>query len=884
MDEQNTLHRGRRTGQTLAEFAITLPILLLLLFGVIEFGRIFQAWVTLQNSARAAARYASTGVYDTALYKLDLTIPDLSNPLNDSWVGDIDSIVPCVRNAVEDADAVPAISASQAVAYNMLQRGTETTYTYGADTIQVYINGPESIYATYYGGDDCDPTDDDDQNRRKDLARILSIYNEARRGAAGLGLGAQVPPTPEVGFPASWTSGWTDHPSTWILNRGGVEYPDKDTVPWYQVWDRPLPAGEFNRLRYSDERGWFDVTICSSRTKLSEGNLSTSDQARFEFPTILDSSGTSPTTTTDPRAPICRLAEYPASGSENETNGWTNNVNSDSRAAAWWDAGGPGDTVSIVVSFNHPLITPLGLASYLPLQARRVAVNESFRSPRAVPPSFDLPEPEDIPPTFTPTNTATVTNTPTATSTNTLTPTFTPTFTNTPTVTNTFTPSLTPTVTNTPRPPIQLTVSDVCTSAGLITWTITNIGSGMQSDAWAVVYAVVQRRRPDWGSDSWEWMSQVTFGQLANGASTNISYTIPTYTYPEYRLRFDNENLDDIYTFSPTIPTNNNPSSYVTCVAPTATVTPTPTNTHTPTVTPTPLPPIQLSVTATCAINGIVTFTVTNTGYPMPNNGAAWLIQSSTNGTSGWQNASTTFSSRSGNTGAIGTGGTYVRTYTVAVWTRPYFRMRLRNSNVPEPPYSFVPDFDIYSNVVGCTLPTSTPTFTPSNTNTPTRTPTITNTPTITPTFTRTNTATVTPTRTNTPIPPTATRTPTITPTFTPSRTPTITPTFTRTNTATITPTRTNTPIPPTATNTATRTNTPVPPTPTRTPTVTNTPPPTSTNTPVTPSSTPTATRTPTRTNTPVPPTPTRTNTPVIPTATNTRAPTPTPDTGGGSE
>jgi hypothetical protein len=51
----------RRRGQALAEFALTLPILLLLLFGIIEFARIFQAWVTLQNAARTAARYAITG-------------------------------------------------------------------------------------------------------------------------------------------------------------------------------------------------------------------------------------------------------------------------------------------------------------------------------------------------------------------------------------------------------------------------------------------------------------------------------------------------------------------------------------------------------------------------------------------------------------------------------------------------------------------------------------------------------------------------------------------------------------------------------------------------------------------------------------------------------
>src|SRR3954452_13834669 len=95
MDEQALLHNRRRTGQTLAEFAITLPILLLLLFGIIEFGRIFQAWVTLQNSARAAARYATTGVYNTDKFKLNLNVYDSSDA---TWHGDIDSIVPCLKN------------------------------------------------------------------------------------------------------------------------------------------------------------------------------------------------------------------------------------------------------------------------------------------------------------------------------------------------------------------------------------------------------------------------------------------------------------------------------------------------------------------------------------------------------------------------------------------------------------------------------------------------------------------------------------------------------------------------------------------------------------------------------------------------------------------
>jgi hypothetical protein len=48
-------------GQGLTEFALILPVLLLTFFMIIETGRIFQAYVTVQNAAREGARYAVTG-------------------------------------------------------------------------------------------------------------------------------------------------------------------------------------------------------------------------------------------------------------------------------------------------------------------------------------------------------------------------------------------------------------------------------------------------------------------------------------------------------------------------------------------------------------------------------------------------------------------------------------------------------------------------------------------------------------------------------------------------------------------------------------------------------------------------------------------------------
>jgi Flp pilus assembly protein TadG len=60
-------------GQTLVEFALVIPSLLLIIFGMFEFGRMLQVWITVQNSAQAAARYATTGQQsvDPAIDKWD---------------------------------------------------------------------------------------------------------------------------------------------------------------------------------------------------------------------------------------------------------------------------------------------------------------------------------------------------------------------------------------------------------------------------------------------------------------------------------------------------------------------------------------------------------------------------------------------------------------------------------------------------------------------------------------------------------------------------------------------------------------------------------------------------------------------------------------------
>ena len=54
MNLKRTIKNER--GQTMTEFAFVLPILLVLLFGIIQFGVVFNNYVELTDAARAASR------------------------------------------------------------------------------------------------------------------------------------------------------------------------------------------------------------------------------------------------------------------------------------------------------------------------------------------------------------------------------------------------------------------------------------------------------------------------------------------------------------------------------------------------------------------------------------------------------------------------------------------------------------------------------------------------------------------------------------------------------------------------------------------------------------------------------------------------------------
>ncbi len=399
---------NRRKGQTLAEFAITLPILLILTFGIVEFGRIFQAWVTLQNAARAGARYASTGQYDKDRFVMDLEFLEKDPVTGEAILNDPTGFIPCVDDGPEADRTYPALGSAAAD-----QRGTMVTiHPNGGgpeDAIQVYQGGLESLFASWNYGKNCDPRDDNDQARRKDMARILSIMDEARQGASGLYLEAN-----SVTIPA-----------------GEDAKKNIDGWPWFEVWKVPFA--------HEDDKAWFNVTVCSSRQMIDRTNsvnyferidpttgnpspVNTRFVTYLGDTTLRDPDGNDLSTTSNPELPSvgCMLNESMITTPVGLIN---------DAGKPWLDPGGPSDTVTVIVTFNHPLVTPLGLAPYIRMQARRSAIVEAFRSADPQNAFSDVPNTEIEPPTQTPlpTSTPLPTETPSNTPTGTVPPTITPT-------------------------------------------------------------------------------------------------------------------------------------------------------------------------------------------------------------------------------------------------------------------------------------------------------------------------------------------------------------------------------------------------------------------------------------------------------------------------
>ena len=354
--QSETANATPRRGQALAEFALTLPILLLLVFGIIEFARLFQTWVVLQSAARAGARAASIGMIDYDIFN----VPADAQPID---LRVLNAVVPCVNNDL---------------------RGVIQTHSSGVK----YYDGVEGLFATMYDGTDCDPSNEDHTQYRKDILRIFTVISEVRETAGTIAV-------------------YEDR-----LDQDYNSITPEQAFDFFKgYWSSPYKS-EAN----SSSPGWLSVEICSTRP-LMDGTASSNVETRFA--TIRNSAEAAYANGNphDYPLPFCKLNEIPAVGAENQPRPDA----LDNHDYRWFDVGGPGDRITVFIKFNHPLITPLNLAQYVHLESRRSSVNESFRAPKAVgafqrsiPPGRD-PDEQGPQPTETITLTPSLTHTPSIT-------------------------------------------------------------------------------------------------------------------------------------------------------------------------------------------------------------------------------------------------------------------------------------------------------------------------------------------------------------------------------------------------------------------------------------------------------------------------------------
>ncbi|HUF54433.1 MAG TPA: TadE family protein [Dehalococcoidia bacterium] len=67
-------------GQNLVEFAMVVPIFLILVFAIVDFGMGFHAWITVTNAAREGARVGAVGANEATIIS---KVENTSGSLND---------------------------------------------------------------------------------------------------------------------------------------------------------------------------------------------------------------------------------------------------------------------------------------------------------------------------------------------------------------------------------------------------------------------------------------------------------------------------------------------------------------------------------------------------------------------------------------------------------------------------------------------------------------------------------------------------------------------------------------------------------------------------------------------------------------------------------
>lgn len=170
-------HLRKTKAQSMVEFAIALPVLLILLTGMVEFGFMLNTYLSIQDAARTTARRYSTinpfnadgtdnpvFYQDAALYAVELMAPS-SDPQSRQIVLESDrdniliSLISVEVDEGTDPDSIASITRHSSGAFYKLFSGTSPATTYSDSNITTFLTtgGAEPadagllIIEIYYG-------------------------------------------------------------------------------------------------------------------------------------------------------------------------------------------------------------------------------------------------------------------------------------------------------------------------------------------------------------------------------------------------------------------------------------------------------------------------------------------------------------------------------------------------------------------------------------------------------------------------------------------------------------------------------------------------------------------------------------------------------------
>lgn len=123
-------HLSRRErGQALVEFALVLPIFLILLLGIIDFGWALKSWITVTNATREGARMGAVG-WPLGEYPADcnesgaddLTVVGRTCSALAASVENVDDVTPTCeeRNGVPDCQTGDSVVVSMSYGYDFI--------------------------------------------------------------------------------------------------------------------------------------------------------------------------------------------------------------------------------------------------------------------------------------------------------------------------------------------------------------------------------------------------------------------------------------------------------------------------------------------------------------------------------------------------------------------------------------------------------------------------------------------------------------------------------------------------------------------------------------------------------------------------------------------